>query len=93
MADDKELLLLRAGVEISRDDAVEMNRMTVEFVGTFIEANLKAVDWLTSHPEVRLVKEVGPFRARCTGPSSYGEPDWTVIIEYEERTGAGSRAA
>jgi hypothetical protein len=67
--------------------------MKVEFVGTFAEVNLKAIDWLTSHPEVRLVKESRPISV-STGPNAHDEPNWTITIEYEERTSdTGSRAA
>lgn len=65
--------------------SAEMEQMKVEFVGTFTAANLKAIDWLTSHLQIRLVSEVGPIRAGCTGPNSYDAPDWTITIEYEDR--------
>jgi hypothetical protein len=70
--------------------------MKVEFVGTFTEVNLKAVEWLTSNPQVKLIGEVGPIQAGCTasGLSSNDDPGWTITIEYEERApDVGSRAA
>jgi hypothetical protein len=82
------------GQQVRDEPCGETGRMKVEFVGTFAAVNLKSAEWLTSHPEVRLIQEVGPFRPDGLGPNSYDEPDWTVTIEYEERVSdTGSRAA